>query len=96
MGRVLLRAAGYLADRWRARGPPEASSDPALAHAGSNVLLLVAISAELCSSESMMANEKNHFLSFCIYPLGKLISSRVRLVKIYRNGRPYKLHKEYR
>jgi len=44
----------------------------------------------------MIANENNNFLSFCIYPIGKHLFEGKTSVKIYRNGCPYKLHKEYK
>lgn len=53
--------------------PPEASSESVLRQSGSNILFLVGISTELCSSKFTLENENTDSIAFVIYQIGKVI-----------------------
>lgn len=52
---------------------PEASSESVLRQSGSNTLLLVGISTELCSSKFTLENGNTNLITFVIYQIGKVI-----------------------
>lgn len=74
MKKVFRGEAVQRGDRWVTRGTPlETSPESVLRQSGSNILLLVGVSAELCSSKFTLENENTNSIAFVIYQIGKVI-----------------------